>query len=372
MKARSIALHGIAVAIGALVAEGFTRVTIEPDAMFEIAFSPGAQSPSEKFGFVYTPNFDGYMRHPDNVWAVPVDFDENGFRPAASTPGSSPDDRTEVVLIAGRSMTMCYGLPNHKTIQSFMVAGSTEALAVHNTGWAGFDPLRSWHYYLDTLDRTLDVDVALFCINPGAIEQYATLPDDLGTIPRSPIQDRFFYLMDGNVRMPKDRLEDWLGPDYFTSYVVYGLLRYRAFLPGPLAVPGMRDRNGGTAAAEATQDRGNLDAIIDVRSTGETAALSVEQGRVRYAEFLTRMQTHFAARGAKFGVVFLASKGHPIDCYSDFDASLPADIPRIDLQSRLRAGMKGHEFIGLGHYNARHSEAIAKELNGFVAEIRSE
>ncbi len=359
MKGNAV-LHILAVCVGALAAEGFTRLTIEPDAMFEIAFSPGAQTPSEKYGFVYTPNFDGYMRHPDKVWAVPVAFDEYGFRKPASTPDTTADERLKVVLIGGRSMTMCYGLPDHKTIQRFMVEDAERPLQVHSTGWAGFDPLRSWHYYLDTLDRDLDVDVALFCINPGAIEQYGTLPDDLATIPRHPIQERFFYMMDGNVRMPKDALEDWLGPDYFASYVLYGLLRYRQF-PQQWLAAWTRDE-------EPPAQRGPDDEV----GAAPMAASDAETGRRRYAEFMNRMAAHFAERGAKFGVLFLASRGHPVDCYTPFDDALPAAIPRLDLQARLRAGMQNAEFIGMGHYNARHSALIAAQLDAFVFALADE
>jgi hypothetical protein len=356
VKPLTLILHVGAVLIGTLAAEAFTRVTIEPDAMFEIAFSMGAQSPHEKYGMTYTPGFAGYMRHPDNVWTVPIRFDEYGFRPKVATPDSDPASRLKVALIGGRSMTMCYGLPDEKTIQTFMVADSERPIEVRNTGWAGIDPWRAWNYYLDTVDRETEFDVALFCINPGQFAPYTALPAALDTVPLHESNEQFFYMLPGNIRMPKDALERWMGPLYFRSYVLFGLLRYRTFV----------DVDSIRFAASLQQAPGEVDPGA-VSPEAET-----EEGRRRFIDFTTLMNDHFAERDTKFGVVFLASKGHPVNCFDGFDEALPAGIPRLDLQSRLRPSMDPREFIGLGHYNGRQAKMVADELLEFVERLADE
>jgi hypothetical protein len=347
MSARNLLLQLVAVLAGGLAAEVFTRQIIKPDALFEIAFSPGAKTPHERFGFVYTPGFDGSMRHPDRVWAVPLRLDEHGFRPAARSP-EGDGEPLRVALVAGRSMTMCYGLPDHETIQAFMVEHAERPLEVFNTGWAGMDPYRSWHWFLETLDRGEPFDVVLFCINPGDFGPYATIPPEFEEIPRHPDQEDFFRMLPGNIRMPKDALEDRLGPAYFRSYVVYGLLRYREVV---------RDARRDVERFFA----GTEPAPAPVPDPAQEA-----EGRARYASFMEHMRSHFAGRDTAFGVVFLPSIKHATDAYVPFDAALPADIPRIDLQAAMRDDLDARDFIGLGHYAEEHTEAIALALNRFV------
>ncbi|HED66764.1 MAG TPA: hypothetical protein ENJ09_14565 [Planctomycetes bacterium] len=348
--------HILAIVVGALAAEGFTRATIEPDAIFEIAFSPGAQSYDDELGMVYTPNFDGYMRHPDGVWAEPIHLDENGFRPFTRTGPDLPGDPTRVAIISGRSMTMCYGLPDEKTIQSFMVKEAKRALEVHNTGWAGIDPYRAWHFFLRTLDKGDPFDVALFAINPGSFAPYATLPAGFEHVPRHPDADRFFYMMPGNIRMPKDALEDWMGPNYFRSYVLYGLLRYRQF---PLEW--WADAKRWVAKLRGEERAPAAEPVED--------PAEIELGKRRFAEFFLHMQRHFAKRGTRFGVVFLVSFKHPVDCYDDFAAAMPPGVPFIDLQKRLRPEMDPRNAVALGHYGERQSRLVAEALNEFVDEL---
>lgn len=344
--------HTLAILVGALCAEGFTRATIEPDAMFEIAFSPGAQSYDEELGMVYTPNFDGYMRHPDGVWAEPIHLDEYGFRPPARTPDALGTDRERVVILSGRSMTMCYGLPWEKTLQARMVAHADGPLEVFNTGWAGIDPYRAWHYFLRTLDKQEPFDVALFCVNPGSFAPYGTMPAGFQEVPRHPDADRFFYMMPGNIRMPKDALEDWMGPNYFRSYVVYGLLRYRQF-PVQWWTDARRLLGAGAPPMPAPEE------------DPEDVAL----GKQRFAEFFLHLQDHFAARGTRFGVVFLVSFKHPVDCYREFDEVLPAGIPRLDLQAALRPKMDPRDAVALGHYGGVQADQVAQALDAFVEEL---
>ncbi len=344
-----------AVVAGGLASEGFVRAILEPDAFFEISFSDGAQSPSDTYGFVFTPGFRGMMRHPHRVWGTPFSLEEHGFRQPARSAGAGTDP-VRVVLLGGRSATMCYGLPDHRTIQHYMAERTSLPLEVWNTGWAGFDSYRSWRFYEDTLGKELPVELVLFCFNPDRPEDLlGQFPADMGPIPTHPKQPEFWDMMKGNVRLPKDGLERWMGSHYFDSYVAYGILKYRrrlAFLGKSL---------GRLTGAEETS-------ILPPVPEGPLDDLQ-RRGLERLGEFIAEVRDVLAGRGTRLAVVFIPSFGRAPDCYRLMDGALPADVPRLDLHRELFPRMRPADWIATIHYGDAQSRLIAERLERYVVEL---
>ncbi len=347
----------LAVLSGTLAAEGFIRAITEPETLFEFSFSLGAQSPSEKYGFLFTPNWSGYMRHPDKVWGVPIRFEEHGYR----TPGHSdlPGEPTRVVLLGGRSTAMSYGLPDHKTIQHRMAQRAARPMEVWSTGWAGFDDYRAWKYFEEGLGRELDFDVVLLCINPHHGDLFLkAIPEDLGEVRRHPVQDVMFVLIDGIVRVPTDGLERWMGRNYFRSYVAYGFLRYR--------------KDARRLWADATARLGLAEpAAPPARDAAEQAELE-RQGLERLGRFIELLDAHFASRGGRLGVVLMPSMKEPADTYAAIAAAIPADVPQLDLHRELFGRYPPRVWIGLGHYGEDQARVIGGRMLDFVEGILAE
>lgn len=349
-------LGALAILLGGLATEGFVRVIIEPDALFEISFSDGAQRPSDKYGFVFTPGFRGMMRHPHKVWGAPFTLEEHGFRQPARSPSAGADPR-RVVLLGGRSATMCYGLPDNRTIQQYMAEASPLPLEVWNTGWAGFDSYRSWLYYEETLGRELEVELVLFCFNPDRPEEFLRdFPEDMGPIPPHEKQAEFWDMMKGNVRLPKDGLERWMGSRYFDSYVVYGILKYRR----RLAFLGQNIGRLAGVEEEAS--------ILPPVPTGPLDDVQ-HRGLERFAEFIAHVRDELAEKGTRLAVVFIPSYGRARDCYRLMDGALPADVPRLDVHRELYDDMRPADWIATIHYGDPQSRLIAARLERYVAEL---
>lgn len=347
----------LAVLGGAVAAEGFIRTVSEPEVLFEFSFSLGAQSPSEKYGFIFTPNWSGYMRHPDRVWGVPISFEEHGYRPPAYS--SLPGEPTRVVLLGGRSTAMSYGLPDYKTIHHRMAQLSPRSLEVWDTGWAGFDDYRAWKYFEEGLGTELDFDVVLLCINPHNGDLFLkAIPEDLGEVPRHPVQDVMFTLIDGIVRVPSDDLERWMGRNYFRSYVAYGFLRYRKDV--------RRFWN-------TTMDRlGLVKRAPPPSRPPEMQAELERQGLDRLRRFVELLDAHFAARGGRLGVLLMPSSNGPADVYAKIDAALPPEVPRLDLHRAQFAIYPPRTYIGLGHYDEEQALDVARRVVAFVEQILAE
>src|ERR1700676_4023392 len=72
--------------VGLVVPEVYLRLTILPEHNFCTWFSSGIHQPDNKYGFVFRPHYQGWMRHVEGVWNVPLSLDEHGFRlPAAES-----------------------------------------------------------------------------------------------------------------------------------------------------------------------------------------------------------------------------------------------------------------------------------------------
>lgn len=346
-----------AILLGALASEGFMRAILEPDALFEFSFSPGAQSPHPKYGFVFTPSWSGYMRHPDRVWCVPLAFEQHGYRlPAPARGGEQP---LRAVLLGGRSTAMCYGLRDHETIHHRMAERSPRPLEVWDTGWAGFDVYRSWKYFEEGLGAELDFDVVLLCINPQRTDLFLkSIPEDLGEVRPHPVQDVMFDLTDGIVRVPSDAVERWMGRNYFRSYVVYGFLRYRKDL-----------RRGWS---DALQRLGVREPAARPTLPPEQQAELERQGQERLTRFLELLDEHFRARGARLAVVLLPSMAGARDAYAPIVAAIPPAIPHADLHDALWGQLRPQDYIGLGHYGEQQALLIADGMLRLVERLVGE
>ena len=131
-----------AAAIAALIAaELFLQVSQSRTMLMGLYYAPGIHSPSERFGFVFTPHYVGVMQHPEGVLAVPLSLDEYGFRPPVVNRTTGP--YAEVLFIGGMSMMFSYALLNEESLPAQVAHSAQHSLRVRNTAWPGFNFFRN-------------------------------------------------------------------------------------------------------------------------------------------------------------------------------------------------------------------------------------
>jgi hypothetical protein len=332
----------LAVAIAIILAEAFLQITLEKERVFETWYTPGIHAPSKKFGFVFASGYKGYMRHKDKVWNVPLQLNEHGFRqPVLAGPGRP---RRKVVMIGGASLMFCYGLPDHQTITSQIAKASEHNLEIHNTAWPGFDALRNWHVFLDTLDASEEFDAAIVAITPKhALKYCAALPNDFSQLPPHPPSEEFFAFMDGLAIRDRGRLAEALGPAYFRWFVAYkSLSLVDGFFPEQ---QGWRDLEP-EEAVNLTNEKVN----------------QTEFALQQFSRFLLYLDAHFRQRGTKMLVLFLPRVGRRLDFYDPLPTAIPQHIAWVDLHKELLPQLNPNEYIAWTHYSAEQAERIGKRL----------
>lgn len=362
---RSAATYAASITLGAFLAEGFLRSLILPEIFFSYGASAGIHSPDDELGFVYTPNFRGNWHHVDHCWSIPFSLDQHGYRPTACTEGA--DDPVRVLLLGGRSMTVGAGLRDDETLHHHMVALSQRPLEVRTTGWAGVDVYRSWRHYLRTLDASYEPDVVLLCLNPYPSDSFVRLiPEDLSRVPAHPLGPELFRMIDGVVCVPDGRLPRWMGPWYYRSEVVFGLLQHRVAAREICAdVLGIVPQLESLARrVDATPEEIYCDTAPRDPELGE-------QGLIRLRHFLLFLEQHFAQRGARVAVVYMPSMLGDADCYEYVDRGVPEHMVRLDLHRELFGILELEDAIAAGHYSARQTPQIAAVWNEQLEQLLS-
>ena len=333
---RRVAVFGAIGLLSLLGTEAFLRLMVPYELAFETGFTPGIHTPDEQFGFVFTPNYEGYMRQADGVWGIRFALDQNGFRRTAVGRGSPP--RRRIVMVGGMSMMMGYGLPDGRTVPGVLASTSRHPLEVHNTALAGFDLLRNWHLFLRKLDDQA-FDGAILSVYgnfPDMLVHFSELPDDLSQVPAPPSED-LFYFFDNLVTDRQGPLAEVLGPALYTSYVGYRVFH---------AVD-RRLRLMGYGRREHAQS-------LPRKPAGS--------GAQKFAALIDRVSTHFRCKGTRLLVVFLPIQSAPDTFYSPLADALPNGISYLDLHRDHHASISREPFLAVGHYGREQSRIIGSAL----------
>lgn len=337
---KNIILTILAVLVGTVASELYLRLTVARELMFDTWFEPGINIPDRKYGFVFAPNYKGYMRHRDKVPNVPLELDGNGFRIRNSQNKSGL--ARPVVVIGGMSMMMGYGLPDDRTITGRMATRSRYDLQVQNTAWPGFPLYLNWHVFKDKLGTTGGFKVAVLCIHGETPSHYYWLPKDFAKPPAPPREDVFRFVP-GLAIKPEGRLQAALGRNYYRSFVMFKVFRVADRLLDEWAGPSGRER----AQAGESEQSG-----AEVR----------EAGLRRFSAFMTYINGYFRRKGTIIIVAFLPTRGAPRGYYGELAGAIQSEIPWIDLHAELYGKLGDEGLIAGGHYGAEQSDLIAARL----------
>lgn len=331
----------LAIGLALFAAEGFLRLTTTRELVYDTWFTPGIHQPDAQFGFVFTPNYRGQMRHRDKVWNVPLELDTHGFRQLSTNAASAPTTH-HVALVGGASMMMCYGLPDDSTIAQQVTEASTHSLAVRTVAWPGFDSHRSWHVYRNKLRQIDRPQLVVLCVYAKSLPDFAVLPEDMGSLPTAHGAQQKLRFSHGIVVPPRGRLAEQFHAEYEDSFLLCKAI-------------GLADRCWDKVAPRRPGVSTTAHVAVD-------APDPIETGRQRFVEFLQHVQTELAADGTSLLLAFLPVQDAQPDCYAALCEAVPDSIRYVDLHHELGAAFRPEGYIADGHYGATQAELIGQAL----------
>lgn len=317
----------------ALFAEGLMRITVEPEMLFETWYSDGVNMRDEELGLRFTPNYSGWMRHPDKVPGVPLQLDENGFRLPNRNQREGP--LRQVTTIGGTSMLFSYGLPDNQTVTGRLAHHARHHVEVHNTAWPGFYPFQNWRAYLRLLaPRQPHLDVAVISIyGDWLLKLVAKTPDDFAQPATPPPADKLFRFFDGLARPARFQWEDAMGRSYYRSFILF---RFLNRLDTPLSADGVQEK---------------------LEPTPENVALAQR----RWRAFLLFVEAQLKPKGAKLLVTFLPGVTQK-DHYDPLWNAVPPHLTKVNLHQEYHGLYKHAQGVARGHYGPEQADWIGQRL----------
>jgi hypothetical protein len=338
------ALTYIAAGVGALLfAELFMNLISSSTIEKSLWFTGNIHTPDDKYGFVFTPNYRGWMRHSDNVFLTPITLDEHGFR----LPAGPVTATQRVVLIGGFSMTFSYGSRDGHALHDVIAGSLTEPSRVYNTAWPGFDQFRNFHIFRDKWSEKAPPDFAVILFYGETPWTFDRLPEDFNQFTKEYRGNRnmFLYFDRVAIEPPANSFELSLGKLYYRSIIVHKLATRVAKAEESIA----------TALLDPAAQ------LVQKQSLDDSAAVK------RTAEWTQYLQDYFGKGRVLF--VFLPGadpKFNKPDYYAPLIRALPAGADYLDLQSTLRSKVAVAGYIGWDHYSEPGGVLVG---NAIAAEI---
>lgn len=333
-----------------LASEVFLNLVLSPTIEKSLWFTTGIHTPDETFGFVFTPNYRGWMRHADGVFLAPLKLEEHGFR----LPVKPTSSKQNVVLIGGYSMAFSYGLTDDLTLHRFIGASLSTPTSVYNTAWPGFDSFRNFHVYKHGLAKDLRPDFAVILFYQETLASFADLPEDLDRFPDDRSTDeRTFEYFDGTVvNTPPGRVSRALGGLYYESIIAHNLSQRLTSLEKVLLKSPADDEVAGVKIAE--------------KPSADT------EGAKRFKAWTTYLQKYFGGKGNVLFVFTPYMAEQLTDArrrfYEPLIANLPTGADYLDLNKSLAEAVDQNGYIGWGHYSGASAallgKAIARRVDG--------
>jgi len=171
-------------------------------------FTGNIHKADNNYGFIYSPNYYGMMRHPDNVFCVPLKLNDFGFR---DTIMSSPVSKNSVVFLGGYSMMFGYGLENKYTIPAIAAKNSNKGIIAYDISMVGMDLLRIHDIYKKKYENIVTPRIVIVSFYNDDLKNYSYLPNDFSKLKKGD-SDKLFFFNKGNVLAPSGVIANKIGP----------------------------------------------------------------------------------------------------------------------------------------------------------------
>ena len=343
MAAR-IRLYVLPIIAAFLCVEAFLTLVVSRTRFESLWYTGKIHRADPAFGFVFQPDYDGWMRHNDKVYLQKLSLNAYGFRnsygPTAAT--------GEILMLGGYSMAFSYGLADSASIHSVIGKSLGSDWRVHNTAWPGFHIHRNFHAYRNLLENHVNPKVTVIAFYDDDIERFATLPAPLDSGAwDSPKSDDLFFLSDEVViPRPSGFFQGLAGKYYLKSLVLF-------------SIANKLDRVVNWTKDSLTDNYPPAEASSDQSQVGRSTFIA-------YVDFLNR---YFSDKGSKVLFVFLPAGDHDRSFYAPLIEIMPQECTYNDLHSELRDSIIKHEFIALNHYSRAQSELIGNAIAHKISQM---
>jgi hypothetical protein len=335
-----------------LLSELFLNLVLSPEITKSLWYTDGIHTQDFRFGFVFTPNYRGWMRHSDKVYLVPLKLDQYGYRNPAISAGS----RQEVLAIGGRSMMFSYGMTDDHTLPHEIGASLSIPSTVYNAAWPSFHLYREFHIYRERLARRIRPDFTVIAFYQDLIEQYAKreVPEDFTHFdaPAPPHDEMFYYYEQMALNHPEDSVSQALGKLFYRSIIAHKL--------------GMRLARVEQFCLRLLHGRSAVAVSADPNA--------VADGTRRFRPWTTYLQEYFGGRD-KVLFVFLpgiAWSGLDMkpDQYDPLVAALPDHSNYLDLNRLFGDRVRANGYIAWGHYSAASTALLGQAIGARINQIQ--
>lgn len=343
MKRRKFYYLFLILLISLTIAEVLLRSIIPFEIAFQTWFSPGAQRPDERFGFVFSKNYQGFMRHRDGVLNVPIELDRYGFRQPFKSTKNKQTASKKAVLIGGASLMFSYGLPDRHTIPAQLVSHSCLPLKSYTASWPGVTLYRNFHIYRKKLEPHITPDLAIISIYKNDLYAFKSIPNKFDNISKSE-SITWLYRNDKPVIVyPNGFFAERLGKLYYQSYILSQLVSLI---------------DSGIEKVEST-----IDSITNASSDEQTGPENKIRRNKNFKNFISYLQEYFNRKNIPMMIVFLPSMTpKETELFSELREAVPAQINAVDLHKQLRENFDIQKFIAGNHYSKTQASLIGKSI----------
>jgi len=302
-------------------------------------FSGDLHKQDKKYGFVFSPNYQGSMRLLPEVFLVELSLDRWGHR----LPAIKKDCQKTIVLIGGLSMVFGYGLRDSLTLHQKLADKLGGSVCIYNTAWPGNGTHRNFHIYKDGLGKTIEPDLVIMPFWYSSVNEVK----DFGTHDEIYPNPRKFFRF-------KDRHE-FGNPMKFTSS--FGKLYYDFVLVNKIYTSYLDYSQ--KFGKYFSRIRGVPKKIEEPKQTLLTHSEKLKSAHF-YCSSAIYMKDYFEERSTKFITIMMPKGGFPLNLYEEHLACLDEGIQNFDLHREIGGTL--NDWIAFGHYGSKSMDKIAEKI----------
>lgn len=339
----------IMIIISLCLAEISLRLLLPKEIVFNTGFTEGISAPDETFGYVYAPDYTGFMVDADKSFFIPLSLDEHGFR--EQHPSTNTDSNIgNVAFIGGESMMFGYGLFDKDTVPEAASICSGDGFKSHNVTWPGFLLHNSFIMYNKHINQNLNPKYAVVSVLYAGKERFlSSIATSLDYIPP---QAKFAReISHGNAFKQVGTLENFLGP-----------LFYKSFIIGKVTV------NADNFIKKAYKLRYKT---FNQPEDTTKIILNADEHQ-KFNTYVKLLDEYFSNQNTKLIIVFIPTWSRGEDFFQPLYGDIPENVQYLDAHRTLFADLPDADWIVNHHYGTRFAKKIGCLISDTLKENENE
>ncbi len=336
--------------VGIVAAEFYIHLIVPYPIFYSTWFDQGIHQPDEQFGFIFTPNYRGAMRHRDGIWREPLELDKNGLRKSVST-HDNQEPVQDVVLMGGASMMFSYGLKNDDTVAKQIAEDSDIPVRVHTLAQPGFALSHDFHKFERFLAKDVHPNVVVLCLYSSS--DYQALQNEFS--PLHSQSNAHLFQNHQSIVLNRPGLPNQIGRPYFQSYVLAGGCRLADIVSGKLS----RLKNKFVALNNDNHKEKEIEQSQQRLIKSNAVQCSTQPQK---EDRLTHMRKYFEQYNTKLIVVTIPRFGTHVITQQQLNLLKSDHITTVNLKDSLEKNSDNNKWIANGHYSSQSAKTLGKRI----------